>query len=230
MKFRRRHVVQHGEGGGPSEPVIWKLQCSGVALDNFHSGGAGKSVPEQFHQLGVDFDGRQAWRQLAQHVRGRSVTGADLEDFVAEILVAQGPGQDLLANVEPPFIAAAHLVVLVHPFSMSPSPCPPGQRSIRLGRHLWFDNQSCWADQGLTAGALPCFAQRTVSRSSSARRAALRRTCRPGAPGTLSQAGRGWPGATVRARMPRVALSACSEMTGKIPESFHCCSTDDQSQ
>ena len=169
-------------------------------------------------------------RQLAQHVRGRSVTGADLEDFVAEILVAQGPGQDLLANVEPPFIAAAHLVVLVHPFSMSPSPCPPGQRSIRLGRHLWFDNQSCWADQGLTAGALPCFAQRTVSRSSSARRAALRRTCRPGAPGTLSQAGRGWPGATVRARMPRVALSACSEMTGKIPESFHCCSTDDQSQ
>ena len=45
----------------------------------------------------------------------------------------------------------------------------------------------------------------------------------------LRQVGRGWPGATVRARMPRVARSASSETTGKIPESFHSCSTEDQS-
>ena len=41
--------------------------------------------------------------------------------------------------------------------------------------------------------------------------------------------GRGLPGATVRARIPSVARSAPSEMTGNIAASFQLWSTDDQS-
>ena len=42
-------------------------------------------------------------------------------------------------------------------------------------------------------------------------------------------AGRGLPGATVRARIPRVARSALSGITGKMAASFQLCSTADQS-
>lgn len=41
--------------------------------------------------------------------------------------------------------------------------------------------------------------------------------------------GRGRPGATVRARIPRVARRAPSEMTGKMPALLHCSSIADQS-
>ena len=43
------------------------------------------------------------------------------------------------------------------------------------------------------------------------------------------QIGRGTPGATVRARMPSVARSAPSEMTGKMPASLQTGSMVDQS-
>src|ERR1700689_4570620 len=46
---------------------------------------------------------------------------------------------------------------------------------------------------------------------------------------TLQAKGRARPGATVRARMPSVARSAPSGMTGKIAASFQLWSTDDQS-
>ena len=41
--------------------------------------------------------------------------------------------------------------------------------------------------------------------------------------------GRGLPGATVRARIPRVARSALSGITGKMAASFQLCSAADQS-
>ena len=50
----------------------------------------------------------------------------------------------------------------------------------------------------------------------------------PGLP-TVQAKGRARPGATVRARMPSVARSAPSGMTGKMPASFQVWSTDDQS-
>lgn len=46
---------------------------------------------------------------------------------------------------------------------------------------------------------------------------------------TAQARGRARPGATVRARMPSVARSAPSEMTGKMAASFQVWSTDDQS-
>ena len=45
----------------------------------------------------------------------------------------------------------------------------------------------------------------------------------------LRGAGRGLPGATVRARIPSVARSALSGITGKIAASFQLCSAADQS-
>jgi hypothetical protein len=41
--------------------------------------------------------------------------------------------------------------------------------------------------------------------------------------------GRGLPGATVRARIPSVARSALSGITGKMAASFQACSAPDQS-
>ena len=46
---------------------------------------------------------------------------------------------------------------------------------------------------------------------------------------TAQTEGRARPGATVRARMPSVARSALSGMTGKMAASFQLWSTDDQS-
>ena len=68
-------------------------------------------------------------------------------------------------------------------------------------------------------------AYRSEAIGAPARRTAV---ARPELPNVQAK-GRARPGATVRARMPSVARSAPSGMTGKMATSFQLWSTDDQS-
>ncbi len=124
-------------------------------------------------------------------------------------------GARLLALVEarrPRFVAVAGITAYRTAFARPKAVIGP--QPERLGSaHLWVLSNPSGLNASWTAPR--------IAAEFRALRAAVEVTVAPGEPG--------YPRATVRARMPRVARSAPSEMTGKIPAAFQSGWIDDQS-
>ena len=112
------------------------------------------------------------------------------------------------------------------------APSQAGRASARSGRSCW----TTWACGAMSPSWTRAASGTPAGGTGAARDGAAATRLTPRRPQgycsgrSLGRArGRGLPGATVRARIPRVARSALSGITGKMAASFQLCSAADQS-
>jgi len=87
----RRDVVEHRHRNGAAEGGIVERHGRGIAVDDFDVR-AIEAALEFVRELLVDFDGREVCGFLAEEVGGEARAGADFEEVVAEVDIAQGQG------------------------------------------------------------------------------------------------------------------------------------------
>ena len=85
----RRDVVQHGERRRAAEATVGEVERGRVADDDLDRVVGREPFDEHGGQFLVDLDRSQLRQRLAQHVGGGAVSGADLEDVVAQVHIAQ---------------------------------------------------------------------------------------------------------------------------------------------